>query len=89
MTEWISVKDRLPEPHMWVLVGTTTPNRWMMAFRNLDEDIQSGYEYYLWNIWDGWGCDPTTRCPVEMGGVGELTLEEITHWMPIPLLAEE
>ena len=78
MIEWISVKERLPPSYHFVLIfcqtGTNEPSSYSLARYEGDRK---------WNIigngesvWSDlfWGID---------------SLEEITHWMPLPLPPKE
>ena len=68
MSEWISVKDRLPETEDdFVLVIVSGEPR-----KNIK--LQSAYELATYNTEDGWILEkwPDWMCA------------KITHWMPLP-----
>lgn len=76
MTEWISVKDRLPDPYVFVLVfefikdqpSPMSIARWERDRWNGLGDQEDGSEYNAFWIDLFWGID----------------WANITHWMPLP-----
>ena len=81
MTDWISVKERLPEESHNVIVWLETG----FAVGNFGHSIA----YQLDGEWWG-GIDPRSeRTPhVDIyyadGGVSRMESNQITHWMPLP-----
>jgi hypothetical protein len=81
--EWISVKDGLPINRSgptkdWVMVtekrdGTAEP--WPFTIARYTED---GWEFFYSN-------ELFCRSPLFSGGVDDLLLDCISHWMPLPI----
>ena len=81
MNEWISVKDRLPQQEITVLI----------FYRMHRKNEEGTYNYkictaffddsnYLYDCWIGWIDDPDET---SFGNV-EIPLRFVTHWMPLP-----
>lgn len=80
MSDWISVKDRLPDLYDFVLVfsdnkGSNEP-RPMAIARNVNE----------YGVWDMLGT-------LDLGAYQDIEYNmdryDITHWMPLPKLPQE
>jgi Protein of unknown function (DUF551) len=78
MSEWISVKDKLPDHHKSVLVITKTDAQAVVIFLN-DKDTNSFLEKYFINVPDDY--KGHAFCSQEIRGN---VLTGVTHWMPLP-----
>lgn len=69
--EWISVEDRLPEPHEGCIVAAKVGNRMVTDFaeRVRCYNLRTKETTHAWEIMHDW--DEGEGC-------------EITHWMPLP-----
>ena len=81
MSEWISVKDRLPECDGIVYENGIKGSKLVLVYGvNTEGEKTYGIARYLtdpqdkdWNEWDG-----------IMNGWDEAIYSKITHWMPLP-----
>lgn len=81
MSEWISVKDRLPEEEKDVLI----------LVKETDNTFGTGHpDVYYWQF-VGWmidGCWETVYCHGNRAIAEENarggSVHEVTHWMPLP-----
>lgn len=76
MSEWISVKDRLPEENQIVL--TSCEQGKMFLLRKVSEEFLGGTLF--WKYCCGYDKDLVD---------GESYCYEITHWMPLPAPPKE
>lgn len=67
--EWISVKDRLPEKHVIVLVFNDTKDIFVATMDIIHPVYQNEPKLY-------WSFEPS--------GWGSCCSKDITHWMPLP-----
>ncbi len=86
MSEWISVKDRLPEDDKVILLLTKTPcgqNDYFIGYRSKTPhshgEPSTGYEWV--------SKSPTSAGGYVLGGQGGFLYAQarkVTHWMPLP-----
>lgn len=74
MSEWISVKDRLPDNDEVVLVSTASPKGPIAVFTAYYWPYESNAHGDVKNAWQN--CD--------LDGIYQLNAAYITHWMPLP-----
>ncbi len=81
--EWISVRDRLPEPYDFVLVFATTKGTNEPRPISLARLLLGGVNWqFLYQYKDGSGAG------VYQDLEWHIECEEITHWMPLPRAPE-
>lgn len=76
-TDWISMKDRQPEPYQWVLVCCLNG---LLAFARLETWEQGEGDDYPGQI------DLLWRVPCCDASHLEMIYNPVTHWMPAPTL---
>ena len=74
MSEWISVKERVPDNQYPVLV-------FVPSYKDEEEEHieHVGMAYYTWAPNGGWWCGTDGNV---YGAIG--IIHEPTHWMPLP-----
>ncbi|MBY6030016.1 DUF551 domain-containing protein [Halomonas sp. DP8Y7-1] len=90
MSEWISVKDRLPEAEKLVVVYTPPqsgdcPEDIRMEFDCIDQD--SGLWFGHSEHYEHYCCVAKGGCDISWSGPSEEA--PYTHWMPLPAPPEE
>ena len=77
MSEWISVKDKLPE------LST------LVALLNTDRHMNTGNDDFECN-WAGagWLCHLGHNYWSIIGETNAMSIDAVTHWMPLPELPE-
>ncbi len=75
MTEWIDVKDRLPEPNIDVLAWVTSIEK---TFFEAGEKYAAIERFCLWSD----GVDPSFRSD-------RFYPAKVTHWQPLPEAPKE
>ncbi len=73
MTEWIRVKDKLPEKNTWALCFC--PKMWSRK----DEILSLEFIIYEWTDMEG-----IKQLPMFKSFDRTYRIEEVTHWMPLP-----
>ena len=71
--EWISVKDRLPEPDQFVI-------GWVVRNYHMDTNFVLGQYCQLYNNKE----EMYLNCGDRDGGIESHEVGEFTHWMPLP-----
>jgi hypothetical protein len=80
MTNWVSVKDRLPEDHQRVLAINDRKDIQLVLYRK----IRTGYTPWSKEWFIGcFGRDSGTLRNPEIG-ISDVYLDNVTHWMPLP-----
>lgn len=75
MTEWISVKDKLPEEYDWVLVTYVDSKNHLLKYVPSVGSIRNGF----WTIKESLA-DPAVKCRDFEKECNVI----VTHWMPLP-----
>lgn len=84
MTEWISVKDGLPEDDQLVMLYVYNPygpNDFFVGYRHRTKNPDGSFMPYTWIAQHP--CTSTGTVICEKGNT-YLSPRKVTHWMPLP-----
>ena len=82
MTDWISVKDRLPKAEVAVIVLTVRDNGYKTITTAMYENGKVSKDDSTWFWWEYRHFNPDE---VYNNSIDDV----VTHWMPMPMLPEE